>query len=279
MKGIFKINRKLNLSSFKEVDKGIYKDNPLNRKLGRVGQKYGNDEEELKLDINSSTEEQYFNKETNSWNKQRTDKVHIPIIKKYTSKAKSSENPTVTLMMGAPASGKGTVRNSIKDSYDFGDSIIDPDSLKEVDLKSDYDKYKEADINTAAAMVHEESSYLGKRIINKLIDKKANFTIDKVFSDYNSLNKQITALKNKGYKVNIVYAYLPKDVAYDRMINRGKETGRYINEIYFNKAHDDIVNTFSKIKDDNRVENILQYSTNTKKGEKPILIFEKKKKS
>ena len=38
MKGIIKINRKLNLSSFKEIDKGIYKDNPLNRKLNRVGQ-------------------------------------------------------------------------------------------------------------------------------------------------------------------------------------------------------------------------------------------------
>ena len=38
MKGVIKINKKLNLSSFKEIDKGIYKNNFLNRKLGRVGQ-------------------------------------------------------------------------------------------------------------------------------------------------------------------------------------------------------------------------------------------------
>ena len=47
--------------------------------------------------------------------------------------------------------------------------------LKKVDLKNDYDKYQKADIKTAASMVHEESSYLAKEIINKLIDKKGKF--------------------------------------------------------------------------------------------------------
>ena len=126
MKGIIKINRKLNLSSFKEVDKGIYKNNPLNRKLGRVGQKYGKDkkEEELKFDVNLSTDEQYFDKSTNSWDERRIKNVHIPIIEKYTKGIKSHENPVVTLMMGAPSSGKGTVRNSIKNKEPSGSLLI-----------------------------------------------------------------------------------------------------------------------------------------------------------
>ena len=279
MKGIIKINKKLNLSSFKEIDKGIYKNNFLNRKLGRVGQKYGKDkeEEELKFDVNSSTDEQYFNKSTNSWDERRVKSVHIPIIEKYTKGIKSHENPVVTLMMGAPSSGKGTVRNSIKDEYSFGDSTVDPDDIKKVDLKNDYDKYQKEDVNTAASMVHEESSYLTKKIIDKLINKKANFTIDKVFAEYDKLDKQIQQLVDKGYKVNIVYASLSKEVAYKRMLERGKKEGRYIPESYFNKAHDNIVKTFDKIKNDSRLNSIRQYSTNVKIGEKPVLILHKQK--
>lgn len=279
MKGIIKINKKLNLSSFKEIDKGIYKNNFLNRKLGRVGQKYGKDkeEEELKFDVNLSTDEQYFNKSTNSWDERRVKSVHIPIIEKYTKGIKSHENPVVTLMMGAPSSGKGTVRNSINNNYNFGDVTVDPDDIKKVDLKKDYDKYQQENISTAASMVHEESSYLTKKIIDKLIDKKANFTIDKVFSEYDALNRQIQQLVDKGYKVNIVYASLPKEIAYKRMLERGKKEGRYISESYFNKAHDNIVKTFDRIKNDSRLNSIRQYSTNVKIGEKPVLILHKQK--
>lgn len=126
-------------------------------------------------------------------------------------------------------------------------------------------------------MVHEESSYLTKKIIDKLIDKKANFTIDKVFSEYDALNRQIQQLVDKGYKVNIVYASLPKEIAYKRMLERGKKEGRYIPESYFNKAHDNIVKTFDKIKNDSRLNSIRQYSTNVKIGEKPVLILHKQK--
>ena len=277
MKGIIKINRKLNLSSFKEIDKGIYKDNPLNRKLNRVGQKYGKDKEEPELNVDIPTKEQYFDESTNTWNEIRVRKVYTPIIDKYTKNVKSYKNPVVTLMMGAPSSGKGTVRNSINNNYNFGDVTVDPDDIKKVDLKRDYDKYQQENISTAASMVHEESSYLTKKIIDKLIDKKANFTIDKVFSEYDALNKQIQQLVDKGYKVNIVYASLPKEIAYKRMLERGKKEGRYIPESYFNKAHDNIVKTFDRIKNDNRLNSIRQYSTNVKIGEKPVLILHKQK--
>lgn len=34
------LKRQINLSTFSNIEKSIYKDNPLNRKLGRVGQEY-----------------------------------------------------------------------------------------------------------------------------------------------------------------------------------------------------------------------------------------------
>jgi hypothetical protein len=116
---------------------GIYKDNPENRRLHRVGMHYGHTSED-KL----STEEKYF--KNGSWDKERVEKVHKPIIRKYLNKVKQvSDTPTVTLMMGAPANGKGTVRKYLIERGDLNDDIVvDPDDIKTEELKDDFERYR-----------------------------------------------------------------------------------------------------------------------------------------
>lgn len=283
---------KLNFSSI-ILNKGIYKDNYKNQKLGRVGQHYGNEKDEtshnnindknqphtsFKIDTSKTTAEQFQYKD-GSWNKERVEKVHKPIIEKYVAQVKSHEHPVVTLMMGAPASGKGSVRESIQDTYDFGDVIIDPDNIKMVDLKDDWDTYSKADPESAANNIHAESSHLGKEIQKALIDKKANFTLDKTFCNYNSLESTIKEFIQNGYKINIIYASLPKEVAHERMLARGKRTGRYIPEGTFNNKHDNIVKTFDKLTKEygGKLNNIYKYDTNVEKDEKPKLVLNIKK--
>lgn len=281
---------KLNFSSI-ILNKGIYKDNYKNRKLGRVGQHYGNEggatphnndnksqSKNIQIDTSKTTAEQFQHKD-GSWDKERVEKVHKPIIKKYIAQVKSHEHPVVTLMMGAPASGKGSVRRSIQGTYDFGDVTIDPDDIKMIDLKDDWDTYFKANPERAANNIHAESSYLGKEIQKALINKKANFTLDKTFCDYESLKDNIDKFTKNGYKVNIIYASLPKEVAHERMLARGKRTGRYIPEGIFNNKHDNIVKTFDKLTKEygGKLNNIYKYDTNVEKGEKPKLVLHIKK--
>lgn len=250
--------------------KGFYVDNYKNRKLGRVGKEYG---EKVDLDLEKSTYDKFYDKEKGTWNKKR-EAFHKKIINEYLSKATSVKNPTVTLMMGAPAVGKGTVRNflSEKNSDIFGDVIMDPDNIKMKDLKEDYNAYLKHDKKTAAAKIHEESSYIGKQIIKALINKKANFTIDKVFYDYDNLSKQIDQLKKGGYKINLIYVSCDKNIAYKRMLERGEKTDRFVPYNYFIIAHNTIRKTFNKIKNDSRLNKIMHYTTNVKEGESPLLL-------
>lgn len=278
---------KLNFSSI-ILNKGIYKDNYKNRKLGRVGQHYGNEKEGISHDNNnksqskniqidtSKTTANQFRDENDNWNKERVEKVHKPIIKKYISKVKSHEHPTVTLMMGAPASGKGSVRKSIKDTYDFGDVVIDPDDIKMIDLKDDWDTYSKVDSESAANNLHEESSYLSSEIQSALINKKANFTLDKTFCEYKKLKNTIDKFIKNGYEVNIIYASVPKEIAHERMLARGNEIGRHIPEDVFNNKHNSIVKTFNQLQKEygGKINNIYKYDT---KGEKPKLVLHIKK--
>lgn len=283
---------KLNFSSI-ILNKGIYKDNYKNRKLERVGQHYGNEREEtshnnindknqphtsFKIDTSKSTADQ-FKDENDNWNKERVEKVHKPIIEKYVAQVKSHKHPVVTLMMGAPASGKGSVRRSIQDTYDFGDVTIDPDDIKMIDLKDDWDTYSKVNSKLAANNLHEESSYLSSEIQKALIDKKANFTLDKTFCKYKKLKHTIDTFIQNGYKVNIVYASVPKEIAHERMLARGKRTGRYIPENIFNDKHDSIIKTFNKLQEEygGKLNNIYKYDTNVAKGEKPKLVLHIKK--
>lgn len=279
---------KLNFSSI-ILNKGIYKDNYKNRKLGRVGQHYGNEEkdnlnnindkkETFKIDTSKSTAEQFQYKD-GSWNKERVEKVHKPIIEKYVAKVKSHKYPVVTLMMGAPASGKGSVRKSIENTYDFGDVVIDPDNIKMIDLKNDWDTYSKANSEKAANNLHVESSHLSKEIQEALINKKANFTLDKTFCEYEKLKRTIDTFTKNGYKVNIIYVSLPKEVAYGRMLERGERTGRHIPKDVFNNKHDSIVETFDKMQKEygGKLNNIYEYDNNVKKGEKLKLVLHIKK--
>src|SRR5690606_17164118 len=122
--------------------KGIYIDNTENRKLGRVGQVYGKQKEELKsvrhgmiskkrLENMKSTASLY--KVNGSWTSERQ-KLHNEIEKSILSNKPSVEKPKAILLMGGGGSGKSFIYNSyIKDSLQDIDSFVylNSDDIKE----------------------------------------------------------------------------------------------------------------------------------------------------
>jgi predicted ABC-type ATPase len=251
---------------------GYYKDNPENRKLGRVGMRYGGSTKEESI-LSKDTQSRYF--KNGEWDKERVKRVHEPIIKEYLDKAKPQKEPVATLMMGAPASGKGTVLRYLKEFGKIKDEgvPVDPDEIKTEKIP-EYKKYVEYDKKFASSKVHEEGSYLAKVVINKLTGIKSNLIIDKVFPEYNKLLKQIDVLKNSGYKVRVIYVSIDDyKEAYKRMLARGERTDRFVREDYFRWAHQNVPKAFRKL-----VENLPEgvsvekYDNNVGRGESPKLV-------
>lgn len=231
-----------------------------------------------KSSMRISTEERYGGKSGN-WTEERS-KLHKSIIERHIRGAKKSEVPTVTLMMGAPGSGKGTIQRFLRSSGDMPESLIsvDPDEIKTKDLKSDFDEYSKFNKVTASRKVHEEGSYLAKQIIRELSEIGADFIIDKVFFKERGLRDQIKQLTEKGYRVKIIMVSLPKEVGFTRALERARKSGRYIDKKSASIAYDQIDATFDNIFSNppEGVVEINQFDTNVKLGENPKLKKSKK---
>ncbi len=241
----------------------------------RGSEKYGHPEFEQDLDIDRTTETQY--KKDGKWTEDRIKKVHEPIVSSYVQKG--YQNPdgqkTVTLMMGAPASGKGHLRKNLVDQEVIPSNLVavDPDDIKTQGLAPDYDRYSELSARKAAGFVHEEGSDIAKKVFEAMEERGYDYLQDKVFADYGKLVKEISRLNRIGYKVKIVMASCPVDVAYKRMLARGKATGRYVPAKYFYKAHSDIEATWSKLMQ-NMPEGVIsaqKYNTATQSNQ-PELV-------
>ena len=140
-----------------------------------------------------------------------------------------------------------------------------------------FEAYSAINKSEAAFNVHEEGSYLSKEIIRAAIDKKANFLEDKVFSNYNKLEKEIDKLVGKGYKVKVFMSYLPVDEAKRRIKARYERTGRDVPEEYVEHCYSEINPTFEKLKkkglSNKGLIQIAQFDMNVERGEAPKLKF------
>lgn len=213
-----------------------------------------------------STKSRWIDEEGN-WKKERVEKVHKPIIDSYVNDERvvPKKNPTVYLMMGAPASGKGSVRRSFGGKY----VEVDPDDIKTHSLKEDFDRYSKYNKAVAAQKVHEEGSYLAKTIINQLTDKRTDFLIDKTFTDWKKLSSTIEKFQKAGYNVEVYLAWCPKKEADKRRLDRFKKTGRNVPKTYFDKSHNQVLATFDSLinKKYPNVKKIRKVNTFTNKVE------------
>lgn len=233
------------------VDVFMSRMNAFGKQLGLPGYTetyYKDYNSNYELNLELSTEEQFC--KNGVWEEDRVEKVHKPIIESYLNKViKTSKNPVVTLMMGAPASGKGVVVRLLKETEEeYRDLlVVNPDDIKQKSLKEDYEKFQKYDIKIAARQVHEEGSYISKKIVNELDKIGAHYLQDKCFANYDKLVKEINRLGDLGVRVRIMATTSSVEKAYQRMLERGASTGRYVEEEYFYNQHKQIKETLDKL--------------------------------
>jgi hypothetical protein len=122
------------------------------------------------------------------------------------------------IVLGPPASGKSSTSEPLARA--FRAAIVDSDDAKLV-----IPEYR-GGLGTQA--VHEESSYIAKDVLGRVLDDGANVVLPKVGYSADKINNQINGLKELGYKVDLVHVAATPEISGRRNIERLYKTGRLV---------------------------------------------------
>lgn len=174
-----------------------------------------------------------------------------------------AKNKEAFIVIGRPAGGKSRVfANPL--SREHKARIMDSDMVK--------GWLPEFDEGFGAGRVHEESSMIMERALDKAVDRGENIVIPKIGGS--SVLKMAKDLKDKGYKVNLYYNEISEESSITRAASRFAEEGRYLDPSYLgsigNKAHD----TFTQYANDKNYFDYAEWKNNdVLYGKEPKLIW------
>ena len=155
--------------------------------------------------------------------------LHDKIIDEVLAGYIASDEPTYTMLGGGPASGKTTALGKLSGATDPLIATIDPDAIK--GMLPEYRSMVAAKDERAAAFVHEESSYLAKRVQQAAFERRIPVLLDGTGDGSEaSLLGKIEAAKASGYKVRGFYATITVEEAITRATARAERTGRKVPE-------------------------------------------------
>jgi predicted ABC-type ATPase len=229
-------------------------------------------EVENKVDALISTTEKYRikgEKNTAQYTPER-EKLHIEIIEKLIEDnlekyiPKEGEKPTFILLGGRGGSGKSNFKGLV---YDDHFVVLDADKIKEM-----LPEYK----GWNAAEVHEESSDILEQAMLICQRNGLNVVVDATMDTGLSAVRRLQLYKEKGYKTEAHYMFLPPQKSAQRAVARflkKGETGRYV-PIDALLAMKNNERNFDIIKDN--VDSWSFYTAEVHYGESPILLASSK---
>lgn len=280
---------------------GVYKDNSENRRLHRVGQRYGG----KKVESNDRTI--LPSKETlKQWGMRKkslgaTYKTISSIEEYEGSPARSAlrenliqnvvkkavrhfDKPKAVFCLGGAASGKSS---SLK-ALNFDESVIpcqlNPDSFQEGALQKDNMFYNWTDAGSGAGRLHDETSAMTKEAYRRVLTTGGDFVKDGVMGNYEKALADIQAAIDAGYEPEIVGVSLNTDEAirrcyarYERAEEKEKYSGRLVPEKILKSGHSGAATTFARLMMEHPEFKLKLFDNNVERGEKPILVYDSTK--
>ncbi|ABD12199.1 Zeta toxin [Frankia casuarinae] len=168
-----------------------------------------------------------------------TDTINTPeraalrenLVKEVIGDAKPPEqgSPTLDLMGGGGASGKGFVLEYLKDEGQVPTENVvhlDPDEIKK--MIPEFDEIMGAGDSRAAEVVHEESSSLAKGVLQQAMDRRLNIIYDSTLGNPEKTAKLIDDAHAKGYEVRLFGVSADPELAVTRAADRAAKSGRYV---------------------------------------------------
>lgn len=259
---------------------------PIKKLVNRKGKSfvttvYISPKEEKRLKKRTNKTSADIHKKNGKYTAERT-KVHREIMNKMVNscpKPEKGKQPEVTLLLGGAASGKSTVVNTFLKDDAKNKGVINVDDVKEA--LPEYRKYVRQDVMTAANRVHQESSEIGKAVLNSVVSEKRNFIYDATLSKVGKAEDLIKKLKAAGYKINLVGVNVDAEDALGRAKVRalgdheegGKKlgSGRYVPDKILLNAHKGATEVFEKIK--GLVDTHSLYDNNQEYGKPPTEVL------
>lgn len=230
-------------------------------------QKYGTFDDTLENGGMSEERVKYDEQEIQNEIERQAKSIGTP---KYERKA--------TFVLGLPASGKSYITDKLK--VDDGAYEIDADLMKQ-----HIPEFKK-DVQMVSA-VHEESSWMSKKMQDELISKGANMMLGKVGGDgnYNSILKMIDKLEKAGYEINVVGMDLDPRKALARnlkrfqdrlLLNDPKKPARIVSASQTANTQRTYLNTIQKLVNAKKVKNYAIFDADVNMGEEPRLVSKSK---
>lgn len=176
--------------------------------------------------------------------------LHEQIINNALEGVPKSEDPTLHLLGGGPASGKSTMLSSDQVNVPTGKEAV---QINADDIKGQIPEYVNmvaAQDPNAAMFSHEESSYIAKEIQARAYANGQNVVLDGTGnSKLESLVGKIDTAHAYGYKVVGNYATVPSDVAVERANARAANPnsdsfGRVVPESVIREIHASVSSVF-----------------------------------
>lgn len=216
------------------------------------------------------TEKRFKSKD--GWDPKRAEEVHEPYFKSVTEGLPRSDEPTVYMTGGGPASGKtsGILENegtAIPDKKRA--AHIDPDGAKS--HIPEYQQGVKSGYPGAAGYAHEESSYMAKAATARALQGGHDVVYDSVGdSGIDKLHEKVQTMRAQGAKRVVAdYATVPVATALQRNADRAAKTGRLVPPAYVEHAYRDVPKTVQGAISRNTFDRMRVWDTS---GDKPKLL-------
>lgn len=209
--------------------------------------------------------------ETGYWGKDR-EILHQQIEDRFFVGKHPVRNPETYIMGGGPAAGKSTVLQSGGVVIPENTVSVDTDYIKT--MIPEYERELALDNPAASLVVHEESSYLAKRISFRAV--KEGYNVVKDGTGDNSiehLQAQILALGGGDRPVHGVYVTIPIEEAIRRSDLRGEQTGRFVPHKVMIDTHRGVSRVFPEAVKKNAFTTVKLFDNSFSP---PVLVAEKR---
>jgi len=185
------------------------------------------------------------------------------------------EQPLAYLMGGGPAAGKSSIDPKLTNIPENTVRIDSDDIKKQI---PEYSRGIARGDDSAAALAHEESSYISKEIqarasgggYHTLLDGMGNSSID-------SLSAKVSVMRDSGQKVIAHYVTADTDSAVARSRERGEKTGRVVSEKVIRSTHKSVSQVFPEAVKRGLFDEATLWDTNGPKGAKATVVATVKK--
>ena len=176
----------------------------------------------------------------------RRAKLHNQIVSEAVDGVSESDDPTLYLMGGGPASGKSSIIRSGQVEHPESHVLANSDDFKP--KLPEYNKEIAAgNSSKAAAFVHEESSMVNSKVMSSAAGGNKDTVWDGTGdSSMEKLEAKVNVFKEKGFKVKADYVTVDTDIAVSRSAARAKKTGRNVPPEVIRDTHAQVSSIYPK---------------------------------